>query len=238
MSNLSSSFKAKPGKLYIIATPIGNLEDITIRAIGILQTCDIIACENINKSKRLLLYYGITAQLTTYREQNECEKAIELADKINSGNSVAVISEAGTPAISDPGFRLVRECRHRQLPVIPLPGANAAVSALSISGLPSDGFLFAGFLPPRKSARVKFFAKYLDFEYSIIYYESVHRIDKFIDDLISVVGKERVICVARELTKTFESINVGSVMYVKEKLQSQATKGEYVVIVSKEGFKL
>jgi len=141
------------GTLFVVATPIGNLSDISSRALETLRNVDLIACEDTRQTLKLLSHFGIQKPLTSYHEFNEREKSVELAGKIEHGGSIALVSDAGTPAISDPGYRLVRLCRERNLTVVAIPGANAAITALSASGLPSDNFAFVGFLPPRKSAR-------------------------------------------------------------------------------------
>ena len=226
------------GCLYLISTPIGNLGDVSYRAAEILAACDIVACENIRKTRRLLNHLGISKKAVKYYERNELKQSLLLAEEIQSGQSIALVSEAGTPGISDPGFRIVRECRRRKLPVFPIPGASAVLAATSASGLPSDGFLFVGFLPSKKSARIKFFEKHRDFEYTIVFFESCYRIEKFLDDLITVLGNGRVICVAREMTKIHETFYVGSAGEVQCQVVSDSCKGEYVVLIAKKDYEL
>ncbi len=199
------------GSLTLVATPIGNLSDLSERAKESLRTSDCIACEDTRVTGKLLSKLQITnsGQLLSYREENEKYMAVELADRIAGGESVVLVADAGMPAISDPGFRLVRECRKRRLPLSCAPGATAVTTALALSGLPTDGFLFTGFLPPKSAARKRFFGKYEDFEYTIVLYESCHRIIKFLDDLIEILGEDRCISVARELTKLHESVESG-----------------------------
>ena len=226
------------GCLYLISTPIGNLGDVSYRAAEILAACDIVACENIRKTRRLLNHLGISKKAVKYYERNELKQSLLLAEEIQSGQSIALVSEAGTPGISDPGFRIVRELPKEKLPVFPIPGTSAVLAATSASGLPSDGFLFVGFLPSKKSARIKFFEKHRDFEYTIVFFESCYRIEKFLDDLITVLGNGRIICVAREMTKIHETFYVGSAGEVQCQVVSDSRKGEYVVLIAKKDYEL
>ncbi|NBB79313.1 MAG: 16S rRNA (cytidine(1402)-2'-O)-methyltransferase [Verrucomicrobia bacterium] len=228
------------GLLTLVAAPIGNLGDVTSRAIETLKNADIIACEDTRITGKLLNKLGIekSAPLLSYREENEIHLAGQLADRIAVGERVALIADAGMPAISDPGFRLVRECRGRGLPVTAAPGMTAATTALALSGLPSDGFLYVGFLPPKRAARKRFFEKYLDFEYTLVVYESCHRIGKFLDDLVDVMGAERCISVGRELTKLHETVHSGPAAEVRDRVASRSQKGEFVVTIAKQGFTL
>ena len=238
MGSISNSHRAEPGHLYLVATPIGNLQDISHRAESILSTCDVIACENKRKAGRLLGPLGITTRLMLCHEHNEKRQAMVIAGMLEEGKSVAMISEAGMPCISDPGFRVVRECRRRDLPVTPVPGPSAVVAALAASGLPSDGFLFAGFLPGKKLARLRFFEKYSDFEFTLVFYESTHRIEQFLEDLVVALGSNRTICVAREITKIYETFLVGTAEEVQRNLKSGSRKGEFVVLVAKDGYRI
>jgi 16S rRNA (cytidine1402-2'-O)-methyltransferase len=226
----------KTGALYLVATPIGNLDDITIRAIKTLQECDLIACEDTRKTRRLLDHVEISTKTISYHEHNEHQQAIRLAAQIQSGKSIALVCNAGTPTISDPGFRLVRECRSRNLDVIPVPGASACLAALSASAIPSDRFLFVGFLAPKKAARQRFFEQYKNSEYTLIFYESCHRIEKFLDDLLEIFGPDRTVCVAREITKIYETFNIGTLAMVCKNVKKQSKKGEFVILVAKEQF--
>ena len=229
---------AEPGCLYVVATPIGNLKDLSTRAVAILTGSDVIACENTRKARRLLDPFGIKTEVILCNEHNEKRQANTIADMVASGKSVALISEAGTPCISDPGFRVVRECRRRGLPVAPVPGPSAGVAALAASGLPSNGYLFVGFLPARKSARRRFFEKYRDFEYTLVFYESTHRIDAFLDDFVDTLGPQRTICLAREMTKIYETFLVGPASEVRDRLKTGSKKGEFVVLAAKDGYRL
>lgn len=229
-----------PSGLTLVSTPIGNLSDLTERSLEYLGSADCIACEDTRVTGKLLAKLSITKShtLLSYREENEKHMAIQLAERIASGEKVVLVSDAGMPAISDPGFRLVRECQRRGLPVTCAPGATACTTALAISGLPTDGFLFAGFLPPKAAARKRFFEKYQDFEYTIVLYESCHRIGKFLNDLIEMLGEHRCISVARELTKLHETVLSGSAKEVQERISKGSKKGEFVVCIAKDGYEL
>lgn len=232
--------ESNPSLLTLVATPIGNLGDITARAIETLKSVDVIACEDTRVTGKLLNKIGIkrNAILLSYREENEKQMAFELANRIESGENVALISDAGMPTISDPGFRLVRECRNRGIKVTSAPGVTAATTALALSGLPSNGFLYAGFLPPKSAARKRFLDSKIDFEYTIVLYESCHRIGKLLNDIIEVLGKERSISVSRELTKLHETIHSGTAEKVRDLVAKGSQKGEFVVCIAKDNFKL
>lgn len=229
---------AQPGHLYVVATPIGNLLDLTERAVEILSSSDLIACENVRKTKRLLERSQINRRVIKYGEHNESTQAIRLAEALSAGKAVSLVSDAGTPCISDPGFRIVRECRRRALPVVPLPGPSAPIAALSASGLPSDGFLFLGFLSSKEKARKKIFEQFRDFKYTLILLESSHRIVASLKDLVEVIGKNRTICVAREMTKIHEKFHVGHAESVTREVAEGITKGEFVLLIAKEGYEL
>jgi 16S rRNA (cytidine1402-2'-O)-methyltransferase len=222
----------------VVATPIGNLSDLTERARAILGAVDAVACEDTRTTGALLNRLGIARPLITYHEHNEREAAEAIATLLSEGKSVALASDAGTPGISDPGFRLVRACRRRSLPVIPVPGANAAVAALSASGLPTNGFLFVGFLPPKTSARTAFFEERRGFPYTLALYESCHRIDKAVADIVAVLGPARVVCVAKEVTKLHETFIVGRADEVAARLGKTSLKGEFVVLIAPDGYEL
>lgn len=228
------------GQLTLVAAPIGNLGDVTARAVETLQNADTIACEDTRVTGKLLSKLGIekSSPLLSYREENEKQMAVQLADRIAAGEQIALISDAGMPAISDPGFRLVRECRKRGLAVTAAPGLTAATTALAVSGLPSDGFLYVGFLPPKSAARKRFFESKRDFEYTIIIYESCHRIAKFLNDLVETLGENRCISVGRELTKLHETVHTGSATEVRERVAKSSQKGEFVVCIAKDAFEL
>lgn len=230
------SLVPQPGHLYVVATPIGNLADLTDRARAILGAVDVVACEDTRTTGAMLTRLGLHRELTAYHDHNEAEVADRLAEQIALGKSVAVVSDAGTPGLSDPGFRIVRACRRRGLPVVPVPGASALVAVLSASGLPTNGFLFVGFLPPKSAARIAFLQKHRDFDYTLALYESCHRIDKFAAEIVEVLGADRVICIAKEVTKLHETFHVGLAAEVQAKLLAGSLKGEFVVLIAPKDF--
>lgn len=234
----NTSLVPQPGHLYVVATPIGNLADVTDRARAILAGVDVIACEDTRTTGVLLHRLGLHKELVPYHDHNETEAADRLAELVSAGKSVAVVSDAGTPALSDPGFRVVRACRRRNLPVVPVPGASALTAVLSAAGLPTNGFLFAGFLPPKSAARIAFLQKHRDFDYTIALYESCHRIDKFAAEIVEHLGPDRVICIAKEITKLHETFLVGLAADVQTRLMKGSLKGEFVVLIAPREFVL
>jgi 16S rRNA (cytidine1402-2'-O)-methyltransferase len=238
VSEENPSLTPLPGRLYVVATPIGNLTDLSERARSILSRVDLIACEDTRTTGVLLTRFGIRRELFAYHEHNEREAAERLADLLAAGKSVALVSDAGTPALSDPGFRVVRACRRRQLPVVPIPGPSAVVTALCASGLPSNGFLYVGFLAPKTSARKTFFERHRADEYTVVLYESCHRIAAAVDDLVETLGGARVICVAKEITKLHETFVVGPAAEVQATLKKISLKGEFVLLIAPDGFTL
>ncbi|MEN9632811.1 MAG: hypothetical protein RL077_1215 [Verrucomicrobiota bacterium] len=234
----NSSLTPLPGHLYVVATPIGNLADLTERARALLGAVDLIACEDTRTTGAMLTRFGIRRDLVPYHEHNELAAAEHLADLIASGKSIAVVSDAGTPALSDPGFRVVRACRRRGLPVVPVPGASALTAVLSASGLPTNGFLYVGFLPPKSAARIAFFEKYREFDYTLALYESCHRIEKAIDEIVTTLGATRFICVAKEVTKLHETFFVGPAGEVRDRLARASIKGEFVLLIAPVDFVL
>ena len=235
---VNPSLTALPGHLYVVATPIGNLSDLSERARAILGSADLVACEDTRTTGALLVRLGISRRLVSYHEHNETEAAERLAGEIGAGRSVALASDAGTPGLSDPGFRLVRACRRRGLPVVPVPGPVAFAAVLSASGLPTNGLLFAGFLAPKTSARLAFFTGHRDFEYTIALYESCHRITKALDDIVAALGPERVVCVAKEVSKVHETFWVGPASEVAERLSRASLKGEFTVLIAPADYRL
>jgi len=232
----NTSLTPQPGHLYVVATPIGNLADLTDRARAILAAVDIVACEDTRTTGGLLNRLGLHKDLTPYHDHNEVAAAEHLAEQVALGKSVAVVSDAGTPALSDPGFRVVRACRRRNLPVVPVPGACALTSVLSAAGLPTNGFLFVGFLPPKSAARIAFLQKYHDFDYTLGFYESCHRIDKFAAEIVEVLGPDRVICIAKEVTKLHETFFIGLSADVNARLAKASLKGEFTVLIAPKDF--
>ncbi len=234
----NASLTPLPGHLYVVATPIGNLADLTDRARAILGAVDLIACEDTRTTGAMLNRLGLRRTLVAYHEHNETEMAEQLAAEIAAGKSVAVVSDAGTPALSDPGFRLVRACRRRNLPVIPVPGPSALTAVLSAAGLPTNGFLYVGFLPAKSAARIAFFEKYRTFDYTLALYESCNRIDKAVDEIVATLGATRVICVAKEVTKLHETFLVGPAAEVQARLAKTSLRGEFVLLIAPADFQL
>ena len=221
------------GILYIVATPIGNLQDITQRALETFAQVDLIAAEDTRHSGLLLSHYGIKKPFFALHVHNEQEKAHILVEKLKQGSNIALISDAGTPLISDPGFHLVRQCREAGIRVVPLPGACAAITALCASGIASDRFCFEGFLPAKSKARKDKLENIAEEDRTLIFYESTHRILDTLEDMQAVLGEERYIVLAREMTKTWETITGNTIKNLREWLleDPNRTKGEMVLIV-------
>ena len=221
------------GILYIVATPIGNLQDITQRALDTFAQVDLIAAEDTRHSGLLLSHYGIKKPFFALHDHNEQEKAHILVEKLKQGSHIALISDAGTPLISDPGFHLVRQCREAGIRVVPLPGACAAITALCASGIASDRFCFEGFLPAKSKARKDKLENIAEEDRTLIFYESTHRILDTLEDMQSVLGDDRYIVLAREITKTWETITGNTIKNLREWLleDPNRTKGEMVLIV-------
>ncbi len=219
--------------LYIVATPIGNLDDITLRAINTLKQVDLIAAEDTRHSGLLLQHLGIKAKLIALHDHNEQEKSQLLIEKLKSGLSIALISDAGTPLINDPGYHLVKACRENNINVVPVPGACAAIAALCVAGLPSDRFSYEGFLPAKTKARQDYLTKLLDESRTMIFYESTHRLLDTLHDMQTIWGGDKQIVLAKELTKTWETIVNFSIIELIDWLQedSNRQKGEFVLIV-------
>ncbi len=224
------------GILYIVATPIGNLQDITQRALETLAQVDLIAAEDTRHSGLLLSHYGIKKPFFALHDHNEQQKADLLVEKLKQGRHIALISDAGTPLISDPGFHLVRKCRQAEIKVVPLPGACAAITALCASGVASDRFCFEGFLPAKSKARRDKLQNLAKEDRTLIFYESTHRILETLADVETVLGTERYIVLAREITKTWETIRGDTVANLRQWLSEDPnrTKGEMVLII--EGY--
>ena len=215
------------GTLFVVATPIGNLNDISNRALDVLRQADLIACEDTRQTIKLLNHFGIQKAMTSYHEFNEEKRAAELADKLVGNTNVALVSDAGTPAIADPGYRLVRLCRQRGIPVVAIPGPSAAVTAIAASGLPSDEFMFVGFLPAKKNARLEKLRSLANVTCTLVFYEAPHRIEAALGDLQEALG-DREVCIAREITKIHEEFLFGRVSEVKTHIKPL---GEFVVVV-------
>lgn len=223
--------EATSGKLYIVSTPIGNLEDITLRALRTLKEIDLIAAEDTRRTKRLLNHYQIKTPLTSYFEHSGFKKAQFLISQLKKGNDIAIVSEAGTPTISDPGYKLTKLAIENNIDVIPIPGATALIAALSASGLPTDSFIFEGFIPRKSGKRRSFFLSLKDQPKTLIFYESPRRLLSALTDLLEVLG-DRKIVIARELTKIFEEMIQGTISDVIEHLQDKTIKGEITILVS------
>ncbi|MGE5444308.1 MAG: 16S rRNA (cytidine(1402)-2'-O)-methyltransferase [Ignavibacteriales bacterium] len=219
------------GKLYIVSTPIGNLEDITLRAIRILKEVDLIACEDTRVTKKLLSHYQIHKPLTSYHEYNEREKAEKLLPMLESGKSIAVVSDAGTPGVSDPGYRLVSLASEKDIEVISVPGPSAAIATLSVSGLPTSSFIFLGFLPKSDKKRREFLELVREYTQTIIFYESPNRVIETLKSMVETLGNRRV-SVSREITKMFEETLRGEISQVIQILeQREGTKGEFTIVL-------
>lgn len=215
------------GTLYIVATPIGNLEDITLRALGILKEVDLIACEDTRHTRKLLSHYQISKPVISYHEHNERERTGELVARLEAGGNVALVSDAGTPLVSDPGLRVVQAAIERGIPVVPIPGASALTAAIAASGLPTDQFIFAGFLPSKRTARRARLSELGKLPMTIVFYEAPHRIRQALADARELLGERRVV-VARELTKVHEE-------FIRAKLSEldllDRTRGEIVLLI-------
>jgi len=222
-----------PGTLYLVATPIGNLADITHRALQVLKEVDLIACEDTRHTHKLLNHYGLYTKTISYHEHNEQQRAAELIDRLQQGTNIAVVSDAGTPSISDPGFRLVRAAIENEIVVVPVPGPSALITALIAAGLPTDEFFFAGFLPSRTSARRTRLTELQSIPGTLIFYEAPHRLAATLKDAYEILG-EREAVVARELTKLHEEIRRG----LLSKLAADYTektdiRGEIVMLIDR-----
>lgn len=224
---------AHSGTLYVVATPIGNLADMTQRAIQVLQTVDLIAAEDTRHSLPLLQQFGIATPMQSYHEHNEAQISERLIDQLRHGRNLALISDAGTPLVSDPGYVLIRKAAEQGIPVVPVPGASALIAALSVSGLPTDRFRFEGFLPSKAKARRDRLQSLSAETATLVFYESSHRIQACLHDMVEALGHEREAVVARELTKRFEQIERGPLGYLVEWIAADANrqKGEFVVMV-------
>jgi len=219
------------GTLYIVSTPIGNLEDITFRAIRIFKEVALIAAEDTRHTKNLLNHFDIHTPLTSYHDFNKEEKTVLLIARLKENDSIALVSDAGTPTISDPGYYLIKKAIEEKIVVCPLPGPTALIAALSVSGLPTDRFIFEGFLPRKKGARFNRLDNLKEDARTIIFYESPYRIVSLLEEIASLWGEERSVSVGRELTKVFEETIRGNVAEVLIYLKSKKVKGEIVLVV-------
>ncbi len=228
---MASPTHAKTGCLYLVATPIGNLEDITLRALRILKEADLIACEDTRETQKLLNHFQIRTPTTSYHEHNEARKAPEIARVLLEGKSVALVSDAGMPLISDPGYRLVSLAIAEGKPVVPVPGASALLAALAASGLPAETFRFCGYLPFKGAARRKALAELAAADCSLIFYEAPHRLMETLRDVQETLGDRRIV-LARELTKLHEEFIRGRASEVQEQLRGKRVRGEFTLLVA------
>jgi len=230
---VETAIKGESSLLYLVATPIGNRDDMSLRAIEVLRSVDCIAAEDTRHSQRLLQYHGIKTPLISLHEHNEDQRIKSLLDRLLGGECIALISDAGTPLISDPGYRLVTAMHDANIRVVPIPGACALIAALAASGLPTDRFVFEGFLPFKQTARQKKLRVLLEEERTIVFYESTHRIVNCMEDVLAVFGEKRLATMARELTKTFETVHRAPLSELVAWMKSDANqqKGEFVVVV-------
>lgn len=220
-------------RLYVVATPIGNLEDITLRALDVLSAVDVIAAEDTRRTRILMARHGLDRPLLSLQEHNEEHKAPRLVERLQQGESIALVSDAGTPLLSDPGYRLVSLAVDAQIEVVAIPGPSSITAALSISGLPTDRFVFEGFLPSRQSARLKNLERLRDESRTLVFFESSHRIRESLADLAEVFGAERPVALCREMTKQFETVLRGSLQEVANHVERDPDqrKGEFVLVV-------
>ncbi|HJQ68287.1 MAG TPA: 16S rRNA (cytidine(1402)-2'-O)-methyltransferase [Blastocatellia bacterium] len=219
------------GTLYLVATPIGNLEDITLRALRVLKEVDLIACEDTRRTRKLLSSHNISKPMISYHEHNERERAVELVDKLDGGADIALVSDAGTPLVSDPGFHLVKEAILRGITITPLPGPSAVTAALAASGLASGEFTFAGFLPARRAARRARLREFAEANHTLIFYEAPHRIKEALRDAVDVLG-DRAAVIARELTKIHEDFLRGRLSELARRADEITLKGEMVLLIA------
>ncbi len=220
--------------LYLVATPIGNLEDITLRALRVLKEVDLIACEDTRQTLKLLSHYGIKTRTVSYHEHNEMTKAAELVVDLEGGAKIALVTDAGMPGISDPGFRLIVLAIRHHVPVVPIPGASAFLAALVASGLPSDSFRFSGFLPAKSGQRRKLLESIKDSPRTQVFYEAPHRLLETLADVIEVLGKDRHVVVAREVTKIHEEFLRGRAREILQQLKARGdVKGEITLLIAK-----
>ncbi|NEQ77858.1 MAG: 16S rRNA (cytidine(1402)-2'-O)-methyltransferase [Okeania sp. SIO2C9] len=220
------------GTLYIVGTPIGNLEDITFRAIKTLQTVDLIAAEDTRHTSKLLQYFDIQTPQLSYHQHNQQSRIPELIEKLHQGKTIALVTDAGMPGISDPGYEIVKACVAANISVVPIPGVSASITALSASGLPTDKFIFIGFLPSKSKQRQQDLETLPNLQETIILYESPHKLKQTLEDLAKVLGKQRKIVLARELTKLYEEFWRGTVGQAIIHYQTDRPRGEFTLIIA------
>ena len=227
----STDVNSTEGVLYIVSTPIGNLEDITLRALRVLKTVTLIAAEDTRHTRRLLAHYEIGTPTTSYFEGNQIQKGEKLVARLKAGESIALVSDAGTPTISDPGYRLLAQCIEADISIVPIPGPSACIAAASVAGLPLHNFVFEGFLAPKSGRRKRQLTELRDEKRTLIFYESPHRIIPFLGDVLEVFG-DRQISIARELTKKFEEVFRGTVAEAIEKFRTTPPRGEFTIVIA------
>src|SRR6266851_9116942 len=230
---LAAQIDKPAGRLYLVATPIGNLEDITLRALRVLQECDFIACEDTRQTQKLLSHFEIAKRLVSYHEHNEMTRAPELVIELEQGAQIALVSDAGTPLVSDPGHRLVSLCLRHHIPVVPIPGPSALLASLSASGLPTEEFLFVGFLPARSGERRRALERLRIEDRTIILYEAPHRVAECVADAREVLG-DRPACLAREVTKLHEEFRRGKLSELSASLEERPARGEITLLIGPE----
>ncbi|HKD78721.1 MAG TPA: 16S rRNA (cytidine(1402)-2'-O)-methyltransferase [Candidatus Angelobacter sp.] len=223
----------RKGTLYVVATPIGNLEDMSYRAVRVLKEADLIACEDTRHTAKLLQHYGIDKPTVSYHEHNEAARAEELVAKLEQGLSVAQVSDAGMPGISDPGYRVIKLAIERGAQVVPVPGPSALIAALAASGLPTDSFEFHGFLPAKSGQRRTLLESLRDAKSTVAFYEAPHRIVEAMKDIVEILGEARPVVLARELTKVHEEFVRGSAAEVLARVHAQEPKGEITLLIGK-----
>jgi 16S rRNA (cytidine1402-2'-O)-methyltransferase len=227
----SPSPNSTKGSLYIVSTPIGNREDITLRALRILKEVDLIAAEDTRHTILLLRHFGIQTPLTSYFEGNELKKKEFILSKLKQGHRVALVSDAGTPGISDPGFRLIQTAIENQIPIVPIPGPSAVIAALSVSGLPTDAFLFKGFLPHKSKKKKDFLQQLEGIRETLIFYESPYRLSETLNNIFDILG-DREMVLTRELTKIYEEVIRGKVSEIQTQIGERKLKGEITLVIS------
>jgi 16S rRNA (cytidine1402-2'-O)-methyltransferase len=224
----------QPGTLYVVATPIGNLEDITLRALRVLSGVDIIAAEDTRHTRKLLTHHGISRPLVSFHAHNEQRQVPRLLASLQEGHSVALVTDAGTPGISDPGYALLQALVPHAIPIVPIPGPAALIAALSIAGLPTDRFVFEGFLPTKSGRRRQRLEALRHEPRTIVLYESPYRLVRLLQDIVTCYGPERRVVVTRELTKHFEEVQRGTASALLDMFQSRAVRGECTVLIAGE----
>lgn len=233
LRSMAELLHPKKGVLYVVGTPIGNLEDITYRAVRILREAGLIACEDTRHTRKLLDHYGIETKLISYHEHNEAERARELAERLQEGVSVAQVSDAGMPCISDPGYRVIKSAIEHGITVVPVPGPSALIAAVAASGLPTDAFEFRGFLPAKSGQRRTELESIRSRGDTVIFYEAPHRIRETLADIVAVLGPERPVVVARELTKVHEEFIRGTAGEIAGQAHERELKGEITILIGK-----